>query len=249
MIDDFKESTVFGPFLKLCDPAIVEIAGNAGFDFVIIDMEHGPISVENSQNLIRAAEIAGVVPIVRVSSNDEKQILRALDIGAYGVEVPEIDSKEQAEKLVESSYYDPKGERGVCRYVRASRYTTLPADQFIEMSNENIITIAHIEGKKGINNLDEILEVEELDIVFIGPYDLSQSMGIPGQVNNPKLIERMERVSEKCQKKDKIVGTFVESFESAQKWKEAGVQYIAYSVDVGIVYNKFQSIVNQCKRD
>ena len=108
---------VSGPFLKITDPAVVEIIGFAGFDFVIIDAEHGPISMENAQNMIRAAETVNITPIIRVGNNDEALILRALDIGAQGIEIPQINSRSDAVRAVKSVKYSPQGERGVCRYV------------------------------------------------------------------------------------------------------------------------------------
>jgi len=243
-----NNDVVFGPFVKITDPAIIEIAGYAGFDFVIIDLEHGPISIENCQNMIRAAENSGIYPIVRVPENNEKQFLRVLDIGAQGVEVPEINNRKQAEDLVRYAYYSPLGERGVCKFVRAAHYTNIEPDNHFKNSNDNVVTIAHIEGEEGIVNLNQILEVEELDIIFIGPYDLSQSMGIPGRVNDPKVVNKMEEVVATCNKAGKIVGTFVESPAMTEKWVEAGVKYIAYSVDVGLIYEKFSSVLQQCKK-
>ncbi|HAJ33282.1 MAG TPA: hypothetical protein DCK79_07890 [Candidatus Atribacteria bacterium] len=117
--------TVFGPFLKITDPAVVEIMGFAGFDFVIIDQEHGPISVQSAQDMIRAAESVGITPIVRVIKNEETSILRALDIGAQGIEIPQINNKQNAMKALKSVKYSPQGERGVCRYVRAADYSSM----------------------------------------------------------------------------------------------------------------------------
>lgn len=115
---------VFGPFVKLTDPAVVEVLGYAGFNFVIIDGEHGPISIESAQNLLRAAESVNITPIIRVGSNDEILIQRALDIGAQGVQIPQINSKSDALKTIKSAKYSPEGERGVCRYVRAANYSS-----------------------------------------------------------------------------------------------------------------------------
>jgi len=124
---------VFGPFLKFTDPAVVEIMRFAGFDFVIIDEEHGPISNESSQNLIRAAESVGITPIIRVGNNEEILILRALDIGAQGIEIPQINSKVDAERAIKSVKYSPQGERGVCRYVRAANYSSLAPMTFLNL--------------------------------------------------------------------------------------------------------------------
>jgi len=228
---------VFGPFLKFTDPAIVEIIGFAGFDFAIIDAEHGPISMENAQNMIRAAESVNLTPIIRVGNNDEALILRAMDIGAQGIEIPQINSKADAVRAVKSVKYSPQGERGVCRYVRAAKYS----------SNKETMIIAHIEGVEGIKNLDEILLVPGIDVVFIGPYDLSQSLGVPGEVNHPLVKEKMKEVVLKCKKNKVAIGTFADDIKTAKSWVSLGVQYMAFSVDVGILYEVSRGIVRQLK--
>lgn len=237
-----NQESVLGTFLKITDPAIVEIAGYAEMDFIIIDMEHGPINVESAQNLIRAAEVVDICPIIRVTRNEETDILRALDIGAYGVEVPQINTKSEAEKLVAAAKYAPQGQRGVCRYVRAAKYSSESIERYFKTSNEENVLIAHLEGEEGLRNLEDIISVPDIDVIFIGPYDLSQSLGITGEVNNPKLINEMEKIVDKCKTANKVVGTFVENIESAKQWKEKGVQYLAYSVDVGLLYEAFKSI-------
>jgi len=237
--------TVFGPFLKITDPAVVEIMGFAGFDFVIIDQEHGPIAIQNTQNMIRAAESIGITPIVRVNKNDEALILRNLDIGAQGVEIPQINNKKNAIQAVKSVKYFPQGNRGVCRFVRAANYSSMNKYEYFKEANQENLIIVHIEGLEGINNLDEILSVSGIDVVFIGPYDLSQSLGIPGEVNNPLVIEKMKEVILKCKNSDTVVGTFADDVKIAKFWASLGVQYVSYSVDVGILYNSTNNITNQ----
>jgi 4-hydroxy-2-oxoheptanedioate aldolase len=238
---------VFGPFLKLTDPAVVEIMGFAGFDFVIIDAEHGPISMQSAQNMIRAAETANVTPIIRVANNDESLILRALDIGAQGIEIPQINCKSDALRAVKSVKYSPQGERGVCRYVRAANYSSMDKFKYFKSANEETMIIAHIEGVEGINNLDEILSVPGIDVIFIGPYDLSQSLGIPGQVNNSLVVKKMKEVVLKCKQNKIAVGTFADDVETAKSWISLGVQYMSFSVDVGILYEISKTIVNKLK--
>jgi len=239
--------TVLGPFLKLTDPAVVEVMGFAGFDFVIIDQEHGPISIQNTQNMIRAAESVGITPVVRVNKNEETSILRTLDIGAQGIEIPQINNKENAINAVKSVKYSPQGERGVCRYVRAANYSSMDKYKYFEYANQETIIISHIEGVEGINNLEEILSVPELDVIFIGPYDLSQSLGIPGKVNDPLVIEKMKEVIKKCKKRNIAVGTFADDTETAKFWISLGVQYMSFSVDVGILFEANKRIVNELK--
>jgi len=238
---------VFGPFLKFTDPAVVEIMGFAGFDFVIIDAEHGPISMQSAQNMIRAAETANITPIIRVANNDEALILRALDIGAQGIEIPQINSKSQAIKAVKSVKYSPKGERGVCRYVRAANYSSMDKFKYFKSANNETMIIAHIEGVEGVNNLDEILSVPGIDVIFIGPYDLSQSLGIPGEVSNPLVTEKMKEVVLKCKENEVSVGTFADDVKTAKFWVSLGVQYMSFSVDVGILYEGSKQIVEKLK--
>jgi 4-hydroxy-2-oxoheptanedioate aldolase len=242
-----NKSNVIGPFMKLPSPPVVEIAGLAGFDFVIIDCEHGPLNMLEAENMIRAAHLANMSAVVRVGENNPNMISRALDIGADAVEIPQISTKEDALNAVKASKFSPLGERGVCRYVRAAKYSSMDKSEYFKYANENTLVIIHIEGMEGIENLDKILEVDGIDVIFIGPYDLSQSLGIPGDVNNIKVEEKMKEVVNKASAKGKIVGTFVDDIESAKKWKSLGIQYMSYAVDVGIIYDSFKKITEGFK--
>lgn len=249
VIKEFKDKinsgqTVIGPFMKTCDPALVECAGFSGMDFAILDMEHGPISIQSMQNNIRAAQVSGLLPIVRVADITEESIGKALDIGAAGVEIPQIVNAEQARKAVKMAKFFPQGERGMCRFVRASKYSATDREMYFKNSNE-IIIIAQLEGKEAIDNLDEILDVEGIDILFIGPYDLSQSLGVPGQTTHKLVIDAMKNIIQKAKAKNKIIGTFTDSDETLKMWIDAGVQYISYSVDMGIFYESCKNIINK----
>lgn len=237
-----KGETIYGPFCKIQDATMIEIAALSGFNFVIIDMEHGPMGIETTQTLIRAAEAKGITPVVRVTENSESLILRTLDIGARCIQVPQISTKLDAEKVVKSTKFYPKGERGMCRYVRAANYTAIDSKTHFDTANDTILTIIHIEGLEGLNNLSEILEVDGIDIIFLGPYDLSQSCGVPGEVNHPKVISKMKDAVQLAKDYGKFIGTFTENEADAKKWKAIGVQYISYSVDVGLVMNSYKKI-------
>lgn len=240
--EKLKKQSVLGPFMKTCDPAFVEVAGHAGFDFAILDMEHGPANIQSMQNLLRAAEVAGIVPIVRTPDDSEIAIARALDIGAAGVQVPQVNCAEQAKRVVESAKYAPLGSRGVCRFVRAADYSAKDRFEYFEKANQNLVII-HLEGKKAIDSLNEILEVEGIDILFIGPYDLSSSLGLLGQVDHPEVHACMKEIIEKASACGKAVGTFVDNIDNARLWRDTGVKYISFSVDVGIFYEASRTIV------
>ena len=224
---------VYGLFMKTADPMFVEAAGISGFDYVILDNEHGPVEMENQQNNIRAAEARETVPIIRLKDKAENTIGKALDIGAYGIQVPQITTAQEARNVVKYAKFYPYGMRGVCRFVRAADYSAMNRNAFFEDS-KNVIIILQLEGIDAIKNLDEILDVEGIDIIFIGPYDLSQSLGLPGQVNNPVVVNEMKKIVSKAKDKNIAIGTFVDTFEDLKMWKELGLQYLSYSVDIGI---------------
>jgi len=238
---------IIGSFMKLDSQTVVEIMGLSGFDYVIIDCEHGPLNISQAEGMVRAAKLAGISSVIRVGDNNSNMISRALDIGADAVQVPQISTKQDAEKVVKAAKFAPVGERGVCRYVRAAKYTALDKKTYFSNANKETMVIIHIEGKEGVLNIDEILSVEGIDIIFLGPYDLSQSLGMPGEVNHPKVIEMMQEVIKKAKKSGKVVGTFVDDVETGKKWIELGVQYISYSVDVGIIYEKCKELIMDFK--
>lgn len=222
-----------GIFSKTVDSSFIESLGFTGLDFVIIDQEHGPVDNITLQNHIRAAKVGGLKSIVRVKGVDANAIGTALDSGADGVQVPNISKAEEAKKAVEAARFHPGGNRGVCRFVKAANFGSVPKASYFEEANTKLL-ILQVEGREGIENLDEILEIPGYDILFIGPYDLSQSLGIPGQIDHPKMKEVMKGVIEKAKKKDKMLGTFSDQLETAKELKKLGFEYLSYSVDVNI---------------
>ena len=234
---------VLGPFVNLASGALIEIVAYAGFDFVILDTEHGPLDIETTENLCRVAKGAGISPIVRVRENDPPQVLRALDVGPEGVQVPQIRTRSDAEILVEAAKYAPLGMRGVSPYTRAARYFAEGGQIFERLNRESMVLI-HVEGVEGLENLDAIIAVPGLDVVFLGPYDLSQSLGIPGQVSDPRVVDRMREATVEINKAGLTVGTFADSPEAANRWIDAGVRYIALSVDTGIYLHGCRSMID-----
>ena len=249
LLKHFKEKLasnqgVIGTFMKTGEPAFVEAAGYAGFDFVILDMEHGPISFENMQNNIRAAIISNMMPVVRVEDKSESNIGKALDIGAMGIQVPQIENAWQAREVIKAAKFYPEGQRGVCRFVRAAKYSSMDRYDYFHHANENLI-ILQLEGKEALNNLDDILQVQGIDAVFVGPYDLSQSLGIPGQITHPDVIEQMQRIVDCAKTKHITTGTFIDKIENIELWRNAGVRYLSYSVDIGIFTEACKGIIGK----
>ena len=242
-----RGETVLGPFMNCCDPSFIEIVGLAGFDFAIVDMEHGPLSVETAADLCRAGQRAGLDPIVRVRKNDAPQIQRALDIGSAGVQVPQIETREQAEAVVRAAKYAPLGMRGISLYTRAGDYTVNGLAGITDQLNSEQLVIIHIEGVRGLENLDDIVTVPHIDIIFLGPYDLSQSFGIPGQVNDPRVVNGMKEAVVKIRAAGKAAGTFAGDTDTAKRWIDLGVQYMSLGVDVGMFADACRSTLDQFK--
>ena len=192
--------------------------------------------------MIRGAQTAGIMPIVRVKESCASVMGEVLDIGAGGIQVPQITTRAEAEAVINRTKFAPLGERGVCRFVRAAKYSAKDRFEYFKDENEKV-TILQIEGQEGIDNIDDILAADGIDVLFIGPYDLSQSLCVPGEIDNPLVEEKMLEIVDKCNEKNVTVGTFVDTPENAVKWKRLGIKYISYSVDMGIFYEAMPDIV------
>jgi 4-hydroxy-2-oxoheptanedioate aldolase len=240
-------NVVFGSFFRLPSPDLVEIFGEAGFDFIIIDQEHGCISPETMSNLVRACDLAGLASIVRIPTNEPLFFQHALDIGARGVQVPQVKSVADVEQAIQSARFAPQGKRGLCRNVRAARFSALDRFVYLDESNRDTTLVIQIESKEGVEDLEGILRLPGVDVIFIGPYDLSQSYGIPGQVDNPELRETIEQVIKACQNAGIAAGIYADSTEAVQHWVSAGVQYIAAGVDTALIYRLARDFVSELR--
>lgn len=230
-----KEGGVcFGTFIRL-GPAAVEILGHAGWDFVVIDLEHGVFDFTNMEHMVRAARCAGITSLVRVPEPNPSHIMRAVDAGAEGVQIPQVETAAMARTVSQAAKYFPEGKRGLCSYVRAAGYSAIPPDRHMATSNDEVLTVIHIEGEAAASQIGDIMEIPGIDVIFLGPWDLSQSLGVPGKTKDPQVIQVMERVIEACKRKGIISGTFVREVEDAQRWMELGVQYMMLSTDAGLL--------------
>ncbi|MEP7365517.1 MAG: aldolase/citrate lyase family protein [Acidobacteriota bacterium] len=238
---------VLGTFLEIASPALVEILGLAGFDFLIIDREHGSIDIEACEGLIRAAQCAGIEPIVRVAENHPVLVRQPLDMGAAGVQVPQIGSQADALQVVKSAMFAPEGERGLQPFVRGASYRAIDPAAFMANANRDSVVVVHIEGESGASNLDAILQVERIDVIFIGPYDLSQSLGVPGQVHHPRVEKRVGEIAAMAHGSGKCVGMFCDNPSSVANWRSMGITYAALSIDATIFLNACRGLVNEVK--
>ncbi len=236
-----------GTFVKSNDPAIAEILGFSGLDFIVLDNEHVAMSRDSMINMIRSADSTGIVPIVRVRENRPVEILQALDAGALGVQVPNVDTKDEAASLIESVKYNPIGKRGFSPTTRAAAFGLMDKKEYVALSNQETLVVAHCETTTCMENLDEILTLEYLDVIFIGPMDLSQSLGVMGEANHPKVVESIELIINKVIGAGKAVG-IVSSPAQADDYIKKGVQYLLISTDQGMIASTAQKIVADIKK-
>lgn len=229
--------TTVGTFQLMDSPMVSEIIGLAGLDFVILDQEHGPLTAETAVTMCMAAERGGAAPIVRVRSNAAAEIQRALDIGAAGVEIPQIETREDAAVAVDAARFQPLGNRGLNPHVRASGYRGDGA--YTATQNEEVTVIVHIEGERGVDNLDEIMAVDGIDVLFLGPYDMSQSIGLPGEIHDERVESMMEDVCERAARADATVGTYAEEPAMARRWIDVGARYVAVYEDAPTLLDAF----------
>ncbi len=240
------QKRLVGCFVSIRSPDIVEIIGHCGVDFVILDMEHGALSIGDVADMVQAARSARLKVLVRIQGANLFQIGHVLDAGADGVVVPRINSVAEAEEVARASRYAPRGTRGLAYSTRACRYGLRDVASYVREANEATVLVVQIETKQAMENLDRILEVEEIDALFIGPLDLSQALGMTGETTNPKLVAIIEEMVDKIRARGVAAGTLATSVAAVEKWSARGVQLLALTL--GQMYGPFASLVKECKK-
>lgn len=223
---------VFGSWIQFGHTGVAEVMARAGFDWLAVDLEHSAIDVATAAALIQVIDLAGCVPLVRLSANDPTEAKRVMDAGAWGVIVPSVCSATEAQQAVEAVKYPPEGRRGV-GLGRAHAYGARFVEA-VEECREGSVIIPMIEQKEGVERVDEIVNVDGVDAVFIGPYDLSASYGVPGELSHPRVVEAMRRVVTAARARGKAAGIHVVHPPVAQVTErlDEGFRFIAYGGDM-----------------
>jgi len=188
-----------GAFVTLADPAVVEMIGLAGYDAAYIDMEHTAFDMRLVQDMVRACDVVGICSLVRVPENNPKTILRVLEMGAQAVQVPHISGREDALAAVKAVRYGPAGERGVGGPTRAARYGTVPVPEHMRTSNAEIVLSVMVEDLEALRQLEDIAAVDGVDLIAIGPNDLTQALGASGP-DDPQMKETVEGIAASIKK-------------------------------------------------
>lgn len=238
-----------GTYIKSTDSSIIEICSMVGFDFVIMDCEHTSFSKERMSALLMAAETNDVTALIRVRENNQPLILQALDAGAYGVQIPNIRTADEVKQAVQSIYYMPKGGRGFANTTRAGGYGLMQVKDYIAKTYDELMCICYCETREAYENLDEILTVDGLDMIFIGPSDLSQAYSHIGEVEHPEVLAIVDDIIQKAKKAGKWVGTVAGNGKKAAELYKKGVDMVVLSSDHGMLASGTKAMLNELKEE
>jgi len=225
-------------FQQIRSVEVPKILAAAGFDWTFLDGEHGGFGIETLQDLCHASTAVGLSPIVRVAEMQYALVARALDCGAQGVIFPRVESAELLESAVSWTKFPPVGVRGFGLSATHIGYERATLPQILEHMNQNVMVVLQIETKLAVEKRDELLSVPGLDAVLIGPVDLSISLGIPGDFENPKMIEAMEQIRDSCVKHGVAPGTQTRSLALAKFWKQRGMIFLGSGSETGFLLEK-----------
>ena len=238
-----KGEAVLGTWNTLSSPLVTEVLAQSGLDFQIIDLEHGPFAIDKVYLHVSACENSQCTPLVRIPSNSDWMALQALDQGAHGVVVPHIDTVDDAKTLVDATKYHPQGNRGFTPFSKAGGFTNVNVDKYVGRAIDETINIVIIESKEGLDNLEEILKVDAIDIVYFGAYDLSQALGHPGNTKHPEVVQAIQQGVNLVNGADKYAGGFVpQSKNEIQELLDMGMKFITYEVDSSIIHKHVDDV-------
>lgn len=244
-----KEKTI-GTFFQLATANAAESLGYSGLDYIIIDTEHAPISEESAIEFIRAAKLSKLSPFVRIKDITRASVLRMLDIGAEGIVVPCVESVDDVKSLVKYGKYAPLGERGFF-YGRAAGYGfedfTSPLEDYFKKCNSETMIIPQCETLGCLENIEEIVSIDGVDAIFVGPYDLSIALGKPGQFNSTEFTEALKRIINACNKANKPAMIYANDVNGALNHFNNGFDSVAIGTDISVLTNSYKNIVNSIK--
>ena len=223
-----------GVFLNLGSTLTAEIAGNAGLDWVLLDMEHGPGDHQVLLAQLQAIESTPAVALVRIAWNELPRFKRTLDLGPSGIMIPWINGPDGARQAVTSMRYPPQGTRGVAGSPRAAGFSR-NFKQYFQEANENLLTVVQIETQEAISNIDAIAAVEGVDVLFIGPLDLSVSLGIVGEFEHPDFRSALQKVAAAAQKAGKAAGILLRGPADLERAVSDGFTFLGIGSDGGLI--------------
>ncbi len=223
--------TVFGCFVRYAEPSLAEYVAMLGWDFLVFDGEHGTLQPADVEGLCRAAELRGVTPIARATTNQAHVILRYLDAGAHGVHVPWVNTAAGVEQAVQAVKYGPRGQRGLAGSRAADWGLGESLAEYTVRANRETLVVVHIETSQAVDAVEEYLAVEGVDVLFLGPTDLSHSLGHPGDPAHPDVVAAMDLVAEAVAGSDVALGIYAATPDFARQWIGKGARYVTTGLE------------------
>ena len=235
-------ATLFGTFIELPCAESVEIAALAGWDYCIIDGEHSAIGIDRYPDLVRAGDSRAMPTLVRVPENRPAPIQHALDSGAAGVLIPQVGSYDEAVAAVSASRFHPLGCRGVNGFVRSAGFSARPTAEYLADSNGEILCAVQLESAAACRDAERIATIAGLDVLFVGPFDLSQSLGVPGLTSHPEVVSAIQNVAACCAKHRVAAGIYANTPEDARRWADTGFRFVTCLVDTVVLLHGMRTL-------
>lgn len=234
---------------EIHNPNIAYMLAQCGFEFFIIDNEHGTYNIETISNMVAAARGAGISVIIRIPEITRENILKPLDSGAAGLLVPMVNTAGEAKEVIKHAKYPPMGNRGAALRRPHNLYAKVNATEYLQQANKNTFIAVQAETTQSIENINKIASVEGVDCIFVGPFDLSISLGIPGQINHPLEQEAIEKIATACKKHNKIAGILMFDQKLLQQWIDKDFRFAVYSSDITMLADAASDAVKELKNN
>lgn len=238
------DELLLGLLVKMPAPAIVETGGRVGFDFVVLDTEHGDAT--GLEHHLRAAGSVGIDCLVRVGDKSDLGILRALDSGAAGVVVPHVTTVAEAEGIVQAAHYPPRGRRGLSATTRAGGHGVVPLAEHVALAGETTVVIAQLEDQEALPHARAIANVDRLDGIFVGRSDLSASLGFPGEIGRPEVVAAVDQIIEALKGTEAALCVIASSPEEAHAWAARGTRMVVFTA-MALLAKNLAQLVSQTR--
>jgi len=234
--------------VQVREPAIVKLFAEFGLQYLFIDMEHGPYSIETAADLIQVARLAGITPLVRVGETQYHLYARVLDAGAMGIMTPRVETVEQVRNIIHYTKYPPVGGRGFSRLAAHVNFSEVDVAAFVQQANQNILNIIQIESRLGVENIEAMIAVPGVDAVIVGMDDLSLSLGVPGETRHVLAEEMLEKIVQACRARGLPWGLHLPDADRLESWIRRGMQLVTFSSDIWMLQQVLRKDVRQLCR-
>ncbi len=242
---DLKQGkVVLGTMInEFTNPEVVRVLAAAGFDFAMIDTEHGSFTFETVADMVRAAKSTDLMMLARVPTADYFHVAKTMDQGVHGIMIPHTEDVQQVRMAVDATKYPPMGQRSYGIRSVITDYKTSAVPEQLAKSNENSVVIIQIESQKAIDHIEDLVSIEGVDVALIGPNDLSISLGCPGELNHPKMVSAISKVVEAAEKHGVAAGNHIRDMKILKEWRERGMRVLMYSTDSGFMLSAARDAV------